>query len=602
VKRSISVAVAALAVAVAAVAAPVVETGAGSSRAAGGATTAHWIRAVSATGRYFLDQNGAPVALFWDHQWNLIANAGEWKELGAGTTPRAVFASYAAEQAANGFNGVLTLAVSGAAGSHQNGTTWDGIAPFVSGAIGNLNNAYWTRVDQFIDAMAAQGITVILNLASSYAEASGGALSGLNPTNGAAYGTAIGTRYQGRPNIVYEFGVDDFGYADASYQAIADAIRATGDTHLITVQHMAESNSRTDSASSPIGTFGADADVDHDEVYSYNASYLETQRDYQLSGPTRPTLFANGHYDQSATNDDYDWHVLADNLGWALTSGSQGSYYGSEATWEWGSGAHAALSQLTFPNGPWPATIRWFTSLDGWWKLVPDFGSSFITSARGTKLAAIPSGGNGGGYDATDPQNDYLTGAVAPDGTLAVLYTPVARTISVDTTKLAAGFRGNWVDPYSGAVVAATGSGVSYSTPGPNSHGDGNWYLVLGADTPITPGPTPQPGAFHGSARLKSATWTRGSGAARLEARLVLHYVCSSCASPRRPVKLQGRLADGSWRTIARSTYRKPVVLRFRVPYRFRKVRVKVPAFETGGGSRYAGLVSNRLKVPRKPM
>ncbi|MEO6509980.1 MAG: DUF4038 domain-containing protein, partial [Nocardioides sp.] len=504
-----------------------------------------------------------------------------------------------------GFNGVLTLAVGGASGSNQNGTTWDGIAPF-SGAIGDLNNAYWTRVDQFIDAMAAQGLTVILNLASSYAEASGGALTGLNPSNGAAYGTAIGRRYQGRPNIVYEFGVDDFGYADGDHQAIADAIRATGDTHLITVQYMAESNSRTDSSSQRIGTFGADADVDYDEIYSYNASYLETQRDYQLGGPTRPTLFANGHYDQSGTNDHFDWHVMADNLGWALTSGSKGSYYGSEATWQWGSGAYADLSRLTFPNGPWPATVRWFTALDGWWKLVPDFGSSLITSARGTELTAIPSGGNGGGYDATNAQNDYLTGAVAPDGTLAVLYTPVARTISVDTTKLAAGFHATWVDPYSGTLVPATAS-ASYTTPGKNSNGDGNWYLVLGSSTPLTatspPTPTsaPHPSAYQGSATLKYATWTRGVGAAHLRAKLVLDYRCRSCRSPRRPVKLQGRLADGSWRTIARSTYRKPVVLTVRVPYRFRKVRVKVPPLVTSGGSRYARLVSHRVRVPRKP-
>ena len=270
-------------------------------------STFHYITAVSPNGRYFVDQAGAPIAMFEDHQWNLIARGGEWDETGAGTTPLSVFQGYAATQAANGFNAVEVLAIDsnqgGAAGPFQDGRTWDGLTPWVGGAIGVLNNAYWSRVDNFIDAMAAQGITVVLNLVASYNSAGGTAFAGLNATNGATYGAAIGNRYRDKPNIIYQFGVDDFGFADVNYAAIANAIQATGDTHLITEQNMAESNTRTDSSDTAVGTFGTSTDAAYDEVYSYNATYVEVERAYRLSSPSvRPTFMANGYYDQGGTS------------------------------------------------------------------------------------------------------------------------------------------------------------------------------------------------------------------------------------------------------------------------------------------------------------
>ena len=450
--------------------------------------------AVSSNGRYFVDQVGDPIPLFVDHQWNLIARGGEWDETGVGTTtPQAVFEGYAAIQAANGFNAVQVLAISsaGVEPANADGSTWDGIVPFGTGGIGDLNEPYWSRVDAFLDACAAKGLTVILNLVSSYTLATGQAMNGLNTTNGATFGTAIGNRYKDTPNLIYQFGVDYFGSHEDDFAAITDAIQATGDTHLVTVQYMAESNTRTDSNDTPTDTFGASTDISYDEIYSYNANYVEVERAYQLSSPAiRPTFMANGHYDQSSTTSTYDWHLMADLMGWALTSGSKGMFYGSEDTWQWNSGAYKALPDLSFPNGPWGATITWFTALDGWQKLVPDFGSAFIRSSRGTKLAPITPGGAGGDYNNTDPQNDYLTGAVTPDGTLALLYTPTARAITINTAEMVASYTAKWVDPYDGSVTAAASSASSYTTPGTNSGGDHNWYLLLEDPT----GPTATPG------------------------------------------------------------------------------------------------------------
>jgi hypothetical protein len=586
-------------------------TDAGAAHSATVSGDHRWFHAVSSNGRYLVDQFGDPIPLFWDHQWNLIARAGEWNETGVGTTtPQSVFEGYCAVQAANGFNGVLTLAITsdqgGEAGPYTDGRTWDGVQPWGAGGVGDLNPPYWDRVDALVDACAADGVTVVLNLVSSYTTVAGTAFATLNSTNAATYGNAIGNRYKDKPNLIYQLGVDYFANNEPAFAAIVHGIRATGDTHLITTQYMAESNSRSTSNDVPTGPLGASADISYDEVYSYNASYVETERDYRLSSPSvRPTIFANGHYDQSSTATTFDWHLMADNLGWGLTSGAKGFFYGSEDTWEWNATAYAKLPDLTFPNGPWRATISWFTALAGWWDLVPDFGSTFITSPRGTKLPALAPGGNGGEYDNADPQNNYLTGAVTPDGTLALLYTPVARTITIDGAKMVSQYTAKWVDPYNGAVVAAAPSTTSYPTPGANSHGDTNWYLVLQAgkapSAPPSPTPPPAPVTYQAKADLGAHSWTKRATVARLRARFVITYACSACGAPNRPITIQGRLANGSWRTISTQSYQHSEHLKVKVPYKFRKVRVRAPVIKTNVSTTYAKVVSNTIPVPKKP-
>ena len=104
----------------------------------------------------------------------------------------------------------------------------------------------------------AQGITVVLNLVALVQPAPGGtAFAGLNATNGATYGAAIGNRYRDKPNIIYQFGVDDFGFADVNYACHRHAIQATGEHDGITEQNMAESNTRTDSSDTAVGTLSA---------------------------------------------------------------------------------------------------------------------------------------------------------------------------------------------------------------------------------------------------------------------------------------------------------------------------------------------------------
>ena len=124
---------------------------------------------------------------------------------------------------------------------------------------------------------------------------------------------------------------------------------------------------------------------------------------------------------------------------WALTSGAAGEFVGSD-DWEFHDGweqrlSTRALTQIT--------RLRTLFSTLAWWQLVPDTANELVTAGRGTELTTD---------EAKDVlENDYVTAARTPDGRLAVIYLPTQRTISVNTSAMAAGTQAAWIDPTSGA-------------------------------------------------------------------------------------------------------------------------------------------------------
>ena len=86
--------------------------------------------------------------------------------------------------------------------------------------------------------------------------------------------------------------------------------------------------------------------------------------------------------------------------------------------------------------------LRRFFELIEWHRLVPD-----------ADRHEVMTGGYGGRYEST-----YATCAWVPDGTLALCYLPVARTITVDLSKLKGPVQARWFDPTAGAYTVIPGS------------------------------------------------------------------------------------------------------------------------------------------------
>jgi len=103
-----------------------------------------------------------------------------------------------------------------------------------------------------------------------------------------------------------------------------------------------------------------------------------------------------------------------------------------------------------------------------WWRLAPDVRHELVTAGFGTWKQA-----------------DYVTAALADDGSAGVAYLPDARQITANLTKFSGRVTARWFDPASGQFTAIAGSPFGntgpqdFTPPGKNAGGDSDWVLVL---------------------------------------------------------------------------------------------------------------------------
>jgi hypothetical protein len=435
-----------------------------------------FITAVDGTGTasHFVDQYGDPILIRGDTVWALPFNAGRW---GGGTTWQSDIDNYIAARAAQGYNVVYYAALGSIAnnGVSDDGDTWDSVSPWDTDP-GTLNDTYWERVDRIVTAAADAGVTCFFD-AIYGAEGMDPALEDATEAQFGNYGTALGNRYKDYPNIVWALGGDFWGELsnhDAKMDQWFANLRATGDTHLVSIENKPEMSSRFD-ATDTVQLFGT-AHAQYNSVYTYNVTYWMIEYALAESSPL-PVIWTDGHYSKDFAADD---KVMRDLVWWAYTSGARGHINGSEGVWGWGSGALAEVSSESWSAVVLPVIQDYFSSLPGWFNLVPDTGSVLVTAGRGTHASSLTPGGSGGVYDSLDPQDTYVTASVTPDGSLAVVYCPVATTVTVDDGVLAASYTATWVDPADPTQTqTATPSGDDYTTPGTNSVGDDDWLLVF---------------------------------------------------------------------------------------------------------------------------
>ena len=145
--------------------------------------------------------------------------------------------------------------------------------------------------------------------------------------------------------------------------------------------------------------------------------------------------------------------------------------------------------------------------------LVPDQNHTLLTGGYGT-------------YNDDNvhlSQVDYATAAKSSDGSLAVIYTPVAHTLTVAMGNFSGPVTAKWFDPTNATFQTVAGSPFpnsgshNFTTPGNNSAGDPDWVLLLqaasGSPTPTptataTFTPTPTPTATHTPTPTPTATHT----------------------------------------------------------------------------------------------
>ena len=412
--------------------------------------------------RYLVDASGRPFHMIGESPQALIGNLSE-----------ADAELFFANRKSHGFNTVwINLLCAGGTGCNADGTTFDGIAPFVPRDLSTPNEAYFARADRMIALAEKYSLLVVLNPAETISWLS--FLLNQGQDKAYAYGKYLGMRYQDFPNILWMSGNDfqswrtDRGAVEV-VQRLAQGIRDFDSNHVHTVLlDYRVSSSLDDLTWQPIISLNA--------VYTYYPTYAKVLDAYSNQSASMPVFLAEANYEfeNNTGMDPPRPEILRRQQYWSLLSGASGFLYGNGYTWGFNSNWKSALDT---PGTEQIEHLKALFEPRAWFDLVPDTTHAVVTGGRGT-FASTGSVG----------ANDYVTAAGTPDGKLVMAYVPSARTITVDMSQFVGFVNARWYDPAAGTFSSSTTGSLipnmgshDFTTPGANADGDGDWVLVLEA-------------------------------------------------------------------------------------------------------------------------
>lgn len=468
-------------------------------------------KAMSANRRYLVDQLGNPWPMRMTSPWGWVAHytLSEWD-------------SYFANISAKGFNSTLFELIAtgnGGGGIDDTGQNYNGDLPFVGGDITQLNGVYWDHIEAIVDAANAYGVTPILSVIDGWVLDP--IFTGKSEADCQAYGNAIATRMNGK-HVLWHFGGDyapvtnepwNGATTDLQMRAALAGIRAAGHNEVFTVQlnynySVSQQNQFWERE------LGGDSGDGWSFVYTYFATYAGVEEAYnwttqanQWSGDRnpRPAIFSEANYWQenvgggAEASEATTAETIRRQVGWAVTFGSPGFGYGDD-NWDGTQASYSTYLDDAPPTQVNDLADRVFGKA-GWQNLAPD--TALITSGAGTKRT--------GEFAEDVLENDYATAARTPDGTLAVVYVPTSRSITLDLGLLGANPVATWYNPVTGATSSA-GAGPTYTTPGAHADGANDYLLEITADSSVPQGSSSA--AFSFSATASGSRTSAGSSSA----------------------------------------------------------------------------------------
>jgi uncharacterized protein DUF4038/collagenase-like protein with putative collagen-binding domain len=429
----------------------------------------------SANGRYLVDANNIPWLMVADSAHSIVCHL-----------PQTSWATYLADRQGKGFNTINAFAADAHGTCPSSGSAQDGTLPFTTGSgpssydLSTPNSSYWSEVDTLLTDAASDGLVVMLDplVAVDFIVT----LRNNGTTKAFNFGAYLGTRYKNFDNLIWMAGEDFQSWhtqSDLNLVAQMMAGIASRDTrHLQTIEldyYRSYSNQATATISATLAL---------DFVYDYYETYNYVLTAYN-SSPTLPVILGEANYEGENNNGflpgPTGTSVLRRQSYWTITSGGNagiiwgnGSVNHFDASYP-GSLTTTATSQVKYL----PALLAPYA----WWSLVPDQTHTVVTAGYGT---AAPNNNN-------LTTSSYATTTWLTDGSLAITYTPVTATLTVDMTKFSGAVTARWYDPSAGTYQTIGGSPFpntgthNFATPGTNGDGATDWVLVLSAaPTPPT--------------------------------------------------------------------------------------------------------------------
>jgi len=417
---------------------------------------------VHESGRYLVDGDGTPFFWLGDTAWGLFGRLSEEEA-----------ADYLDDRAAKGFNVVQAiLAWRGPLPNYQ------GELPWIDGDPARPNPAYFDWVARVVEMAAERGIVMALLPAWGDMVVKSEVL---NEGNAYTYGSWLGARLGGYPNLVWVLGGDQppDGYEEVFRRLAAGIADAEALPHLMTYHPRGGGHSSSE-------YFHTDEWLDLNMIQSGHAidypEYRPVTRDYQLT-PIKPTVvgeprYENIHHGLRGAGPRIDDHQVRKAAWQAVLSGACGYTYGCNGVFQFSREGEQERwlpeidwrIALDFPGARHMSTLKAIlTSLD-WWRLRP--APDMIT------------GGGDNGF--------YVAAACSDAGDFALVYFPEFIDVRVDLRRIRGeGVKASWINPRTGArqeIGEFDQSGLRRFLPLTGDE-DPDWLLLLESAAPDTTPP-----------------------------------------------------------------------------------------------------------------
>lgn len=462
---------------------------------------------VSANGRYLKTPSGVPFRIQSEFNWVMSTQATSSQVL-----------SYLDDRYARGFNAFEMMAIV------QQGGFWNtsranqnGDEPFTTiNDLSTANDNYFDFIEFIVDKAATRNMMVLLYLCYAGFDTGGVDPQGWYEVVAAntlakcqAYGTYMGTRFGGKPNIMIMYCGDRTPPNDGTltkYKAIFDAYKASASaSHLCGSEWNFPDMLVTDQVGFTYGTDPTTSDMQVDTFYAQGGAvprtdsqngftYISANRSWGrypgasggtqdpigpiLPGIATETMQADGTYAYISfpTLLPSDRASIRKYQHWAITSGSiAGSNHGQVDLANTADYTH--LNDLVFKDQQY--LFSFYNSLP-WWLMVPS-GTATNFCGRDLIVSGLGSG------------NSCITSCVASDGSCLLAYVPSTgtgtTTFSVDFRSMRGTSTAEWWNPLTNNYTAIGGtfanslSSQSFTTPSaagrPDSSND--WMLVVQA-------------------------------------------------------------------------------------------------------------------------
>ena len=312
-----------------------------------------------------------PVFLTGDDAWTLITELSDTD-----------MEMYLADRATRGFNVIWVAAVDNSYQARPPKNHY-GNVPFDGADFTNEDVAYWAHVDYVVQRAQAHGITLMIDPAfvgllnkeyqNSYLKSSDAVMT--------AYGTFLGNRYKGYPNIIWALGGDADPSRTATYlklDVLAKGIAAADPNHLFTFEAKGGYSSLDAWRGSPswLGLNWA---------YEDFTTVVRGCRNSYGHSPFLPAIMGEDSYEITMTG----FQVRQEGY-WEILSGCySGRIFGNDAIWTFNSPTDGVTtptwqSQLSSVGSLGQEYLGTLMRSREHWLLVPDTTNSVLTGGYGS--------------------------------------------------------------------------------------------------------------------------------------------------------------------------------------------------------------------------